>query len=222
MTTISSNNVLSLIVFIFFSKELFFFDEELLVVFSFFVIFNLLFFSIKGLVAFELTQRIALIYKQFIVYLDSKKNLLTLILLFYNNRTLILISKFLNTIDDFYFICQDNFQLYVNFKEEYQKGKFKIIDTYSTDWMKEVVLDLSIKGLDIDQVYEKLVFQIAGSRIEKQEGIDLKQSVQQAQEIEKIKKKIAELENKKLNDKQFNIQLKISNEIRILKKHLQN
>jgi|JI10StandDraft_1071094.scaffolds.fasta_scaffold23442_7 hypothetical protein len=114
MTTISSNNVLSLIVFIFFSKELFFFDEELLVVFSFFVIFNLLFFSIKGLVAFELTQRIALIYKQFIVYLDSKKNLLTLILLFYNNRTLILISKFLNTIDDFYFICQDNFQLYIN------------------------------------------------------------------------------------------------------------
>lgn len=122
----------------------------------------------------------------------------------------------------FLFKYQDNFQLYVNFKEEYQKGKFKIIDTYSTDWMKEVVLDLSIKGLDIDQVYENLVFQIAGSRIEKQEGIDLKQSVQQAQEIEKIKKKIAELENKKLNEKQFNIQLKISNEIRILKKHLQN
>lgn len=120
----------------------------------------------------------------------------------------------------FLFKYQDNFQLYVNFKEEYQKGKFKIIDTYSADWMKEDELDLSIKGLDIDQVYENLVFQIAGSRIEKQEGVDLKQSVQQALEIEKIKRKIAELENKKLNEKQFNIQLKISNEIKELKNKL--
>jgi hypothetical protein len=120
----------------------------------------------------------------------------------------------------FLFKYLDNFQLYVNFKEEYQKGKFKIIDTYAADWMKEDELDLSIKGLDIDQVYENLVFQIAGSRIEKQEGVDLKQSVQQAQEIEKIKRKIAELENKKLNEKQFNIQLKISNEIKELKNKL--
>ena len=110
----------------------------------------------------------------------------------------------------------DTFQLYVNFKEEYQKGKFKIIDTYKTDWASESNLNFSIQGLDLDQVYENLVFQIAGSRVEKVEGVNLKVSVQQAQEIEKIKKKIAELETKLRNEKQFNIQLKISNEIKAL------
>lgn len=116
----------------------------------------------------------------------------------------------------------DAFRLYVNFKEEYQKGKFKIIDSYKTDWVSEQELNLSIQGLDLDQVYENLVFQIAGSRVEKVEGVNLKVSVQKVQEIEKIKKKITELENKLRNEKQFNIQLKISDEIKTLKNALTN
>ena len=112
----------------------------------------------------------------------------------------------------------DAFRLYVNFKEEYQKGKFKIIDSYKTDWVSEQDLNLSIQGLDLDQVYENLVFQIAGSRVEKVEGVNLKISVQQAQEIEKTKKKITELEAKLRNEKQFNIQLRIAGEIKQLKK----
>ena len=112
--------------------------------------------------------------------------------------------------------------LYVNYKDEYQKGRYRIIDTYKTDWKPEEALELIIKGLDTDQVYENLVFQIAGSKVEKVEGTDLKQSVQLAQATEKIKKKIAELENKLRNEKQFNIQLKISNEIKKLKKNFFN
>ncbi|GAB1415703.1 hypothetical protein MASR2M117_11090 [Paludibacter sp.] len=111
--------------------------------------------------------------------------------------------------------------LYVNYKEEYQKGKFKIIDTYQSDWKSEEDIEMTIKGLDTDQVYENLVFQIAGSKVKKEEGIDLKQSVQKSQEIEKIKKKIAELEKKLRKEKQFNIQLKISDEIKALKKDIQ-
>jgi hypothetical protein len=106
--------------------------------------------------------------------------------------------------------------LYVNYKDEYQKGRYRIIDTYNTDWKPEEELDLTIKGLDTDQVYENLVFQIAGCKIEKVEGTNLKQSVQLAQETEKIKKKIAELEKKLQKEKQYNIQLKISNEIKSL------
>lgn len=120
-----------------------------------------------------------------------------------------------------FLLCyNDIFQLYVNFKEEYQKGKFKIIGTYKTDWLSEQDLNLSIKGLDLDQIYENLVFLIAGSKIEKTEGLNLKVSVKQAQEIEKLKKIIAELETKLRNEKQFNLQLKISNEIKELKRKL--
>lgn len=69
-------------------------------------------------------------------------------------------------------------------------------------------------------MYENLVFGIAGQKAEKVEGVDLKTIVQKNQEVEKIKKKIAELENKLRTEKQFNLQLKISDEIRKLKKEL--
>jgi len=114
----------------------------------------------------------------------------------------------------------DKFLLYVNYKEEYQKGKFKIIDTFKSDWLNEAELSLVIKGLDLDQVYDNLVFQIAGQKVAKVEGVDLKVAVESSQKIEKTKKKIAELEVKKRNEKQFNIQLRISNEIKKLQKQL--
>lgn len=62
--------------------------------------------------------------------------------------------------------------------------------------------------------------QIAGDKVEKKSGSDLKDSVLKSQEAEKIQKKIAELSNKLHSEKQFNIQLKISNEIRMLEKLL--
>lgn len=111
----------------------------------------------------------------------------------------------------------DKFLLYANYKEEYQKGKFKIIDTFKSEWQNETELSLVIKGLDLDQVYENLVFQIAGHKVAKVEGMDLKMAVECSQQIEKIKKKIGELEVKKRNEKQFNIQLKLSKEIKELK-----
>jgi hypothetical protein len=122
-----------------------------------------------------------------------------------------------------FLLCfHDKYCLFINYKEEYQKGKYRIIDSYKTDWKQEQELELSIKGLDTNQVYENFVFQIAGSKVEKVKGTDLKQSVQQAQETEKIKKKIAELENKLRNEKQFNLQLRIANEIKELKSKLSN
>lgn len=114
----------------------------------------------------------------------------------------------------------DLFKLVVNFKDEYQKAKFRIIDTFKTHWLPEQDIPLGIQGLNIDQVYENIVFGIAGQKVEKVEGVDLKAVVQKNQEIEKIKKKITELETKLRNEKQFNIQLKISNEIKILIKQL--
>lgn len=120
------------------------------------------------------------------------------------------------------FLLKSNylFQLFVNFKEEYQKGKFRIIGTFKTDWLPEKDIPIGITGLNLDQVYENLVFGIAGQKAEKVEGVDLKTIVLKNQEVEKIKKKIAELENKLRTEKQFNLQLKISDEIRKLKKEL--
>ena len=73
----------------------------------------------------------------------------------------------------------------------------------------------------MDKVYDNFVYQVAGSKIEKTDGVELSQTIQQSQEVEKIKKRIAELENKKRKEMQFNLQLKIANEIRELRKILE-
>ena len=114
----------------------------------------------------------------------------------------------------------EQYQLHMNYKDEYQKGKFRIVESYSTNWLTENEISLTLKGLNLDQVYENLVYQLAGTQVDKTEGVDLKQTILQAQETDKIKKKVAELEVKLRNERQFNIQLKISNEIRELKKIL--
>lgn len=113
----------------------------------------------------------------------------------------------------------DEFQLLINYKEECenQKGKFKIIETYKTNWQKEEEISLIINGLNLDQVYENLVFQVAGEKVKRVEGECIRKSVEARQQIDRIIKKVSELEYKKRNEKQFNIQLKLSNEIKKLK-----
>lgn len=114
----------------------------------------------------------------------------------------------------------EQYQLCLNYKEEYQKGKFKIVETYTTDWLADSEVKLNIQGLDLDKVYDNFVYQIASGKIAKTEGVTLSETIQQSQEIEKLKKRITELENKKRKEKQFNIQLRIANEIKSLKNTL--
>ncbi len=138
----------------------------------------------------------------------------------FNKSILEIIEKIIPRHLIFLMVYNDSYQICVNYKEESQKGKFKIIESYATGWMSEGDINISIKGLNLDQVYENLVFQIAGNKVEKKLGSDLKESVLKSQETERIKKKIAELSNKLHSEKQFNIQLKISNEIRMLENQL--
>lgn len=109
-----SKHIFIFFIFIFFSKELFFFDEELLVVFSFFIIFITLFYLLKSLISSELETRSNLIYVQFLEYLKAKKDLLNLMLFFYNQRTSSLILKLIETFEDFSLIIQNNFKVYLN------------------------------------------------------------------------------------------------------------
>ncbi len=109
-----SKHIFIFFIFIFFSKELFFFDEELLVVFSFFIIFITLFYLLKSLISSELETRSNLIYVQFLEYLKAKKDLLNLMLFFYNQRTSSLILKLIETFEDFSLIIQNNFKIYLN------------------------------------------------------------------------------------------------------------
>jgi hypothetical protein len=113
-------------------------------------------------------------------------------------------------------------QLLINFKEpsENKKGKFKVMESYKTDWTTDSKINLTIDGLDMDSVYEGFVKQIAGKEILPSNEPDIKKSIEVSQSIDKIQKQITTLENKKRKEKQFNLQLKYSNKIKELEKQL--
>ncbi len=113
-------------------------------------------------------------------------------------------------------------RLLIHYKEEYEnvKGKYRIVETYSTDWQPEEEVTLSISGLDLERIYHNFVYQIAGNKLKKEPGRELSKAVEQNRQAEKIRSKIARLEAKIRNEIQFNIQLQLSAEIKALKKQL--
>ncbi len=103
---------------------------------------------------------------------------------------------------------------------EYVKGKYRIVETYSTEWQPEEEVSLSISGLDLEHIYHNFVYQIAGNKLTKEPGRELGIAVERHQEAEKIRKKIARLEDQLSKEVQFNLQLQLSAEIKNLKKKL--
>lgn len=135
----------------------------------------------------------------------------------YNKTILDVIEKAIPRHLVFILTINNSRQLCINYKEESQKGKYKIVESFSTDWLNDGEAVLNIQGHDLDRVYENFVYQIAKGRIEKNDGLELSEVIQQSQEVEKIKKRIADLEEKKRKEKQFNMQLRIANEIKRLR-----
>ena len=113
-------------------------------------------------------------------------------------------------------------RLLIHFKEAYEnvKGKFRIVESYTTDWQLWEEISLSITGLDLERIYHNFVYQIAGNKLTKEPGRELAKAIEQNQEAEKIRNRIARLEDKMKKEVQFNIQLQLSAEIKALKKQL--
>lgn len=111
-------------------------------------------------------------------------------------------------------------QLLVNYKEPIagKPNAFKLAVPSVTDWVKENSLELRVEGLNLDSLYEGFVRQIVGLQIDDDAYIDVKVQIEGRCDMEKLERRIAILENKKRNEKQFNKQLEIAEEIRRLKK----
>ena len=113
----------------------------------------------------------------------------------------------------------DRFQAWIGYKEASlsKADTFKVNRYYNTEWFKAEELSLSINGLSLDAVYDNFVRQIAGDKLAVESGTDLKQAIEEFAEIEKLRKQIAVLETKLRNEKQFNKQVEINNQIKKLK-----
>ena len=100
-------------------------------------------------------------------------------------------------------------------------GEIKKEHNYHPDWMPEDELHLSIDGLNMDAVYESLVRQIAGEKLQTDSGESLKESVERDEKKKQLEKQIAALENKMRREKQLNRRIKMNAELKKLRKERQ-
>jgi hypothetical protein len=120
----------------------------------------------------------------------------------------------------FILTCDGKAQAWIGYKEAAASGSsaFKVNRYYHTDWMPEDELQLRIDGLNMDTVYESLVRQIAGDKLQADSGESLKESVERDEKKKQLEKQIAALESKMRREKQLNRQMEMNAELKQLRK----
>ncbi len=113
------------------------------------------------------------------------------------------------------------YQIWTGYKEESTNTAFKVGQYYHTDWLTEENFSLRIDGLNMDSVYENLVRQIAGNALDKADNESLQGSVQRQAQKEKLEKEITKLRAKVRKEKQFNRQVELNQQLKILLKKLE-
>lgn len=101
----------------------------------------------------------------------------------YNDRNIILVSK----------LFGQNLLLVLHYENEYQLAIYET-KLLKSDWKSEGDITLSMQGLDMNGVWDHLVTQVSG--ITPEEGNTLSEQIVIETEKEKLRKQIADLENK--------------------------
>ncbi|WP_248621999.1 DUF4391 domain-containing protein [Enterococcus cecorum] len=123
----------------------------------------------------------------------------------------------------FLFSYNGKYQAWIGYKENNDSGKnaFKVNGYYHTEWMSEDELPIKLEGLNIDDVYENLVRQIAGNRLDSNPNDNsLKVAVERDNQRQQLKKQIEKLESKIRKEKKLNKQILLNNNLKKLKKQL--
>lgn len=123
----------------------------------------------------------------------------------------------------FVLTCNGKAQAWIGYKEAAASGSnaFKVSRYYHTDWMPEDELHLHIDGLNMDAVYENLVRQIAGDKLQTDSGESLKESVERDEKKKQLEKRISVLENKMKKEKQLNRRMEMNSELKKLRKEME-
>ena len=119
---------------------------------------------------------------------------------------------------------QGRYKACISYKEAatYGNRAFKVNSYYYTDWLDKQNLPLKLDGLNLDAAYENFVRQIAGETLQKVASDEsLKDSVARSEQKELLQKQILALESKIRKEKQLNKQIQINNELKKLKKDLE-
>ena len=116
---------------------------------------------------------------------------------------------------------EEQYQLWTSYKEESVSAAFKVGNYYHTDWVTEETFSLRIDGLNMDTIYENLVRQIAGDTLVQENGESLKDTVERQAAREKLSKEIERLRAKIRRERQFNRQVELNAQLKVLLKKLE-
>ena len=116
------------------------------------------------------------------------------------------------------------YQVWIGYKEatDIEKKISKVDRYYHTNWLEETELIVKLEGLNLDDVYENLVRQLAGDKLQSDGSSEsLKQSVEREKQIEFLQKQINIIQNKIRKEKQLNKQIEMNTELKKLKSVLE-
>lgn len=136
--------------------------------------------------------------------------------------------KFIDSIIPYHIVYileyHGKYQAWIGYKEatDIEKKISKVDRYYHTNWLEKTELIVKLEGLNLDDVYENLVRQIAGDKLQSDNSSEsLKQSVERYKEIETLQKKISILQNKIRKEKQLNKQIAMNTELKNLRSVLE-
>ena len=115
---------------------------------------------------------------------------------------------------------ESKYKVLLNYKErkDEKAGQFKIVKTFSTEWLTSDKISLSIEGQTMDAIYEVMAGQVSGFGTTKSE--DTKRLVELEALITKGKKEVEALQKKIRNERQLNRKMELNGEARSLKKQI--
>lgn len=115
---------------------------------------------------------------------------------------------------------EGQYKVLLNYKEwkDCQNGQFKIIKTFTTQWLTDHQLLLTLEGQNMDALYETMAGQVSGFGTKKAE--DTKRIVELEGLIEKAKREVETIQKRIRNERQLNRQMELNGEARGIKKQI--
>lgn len=109
-------------------------------------------------------------------------------------------------------------QLAMGYKQATQADRYKVEGYYFSDWLPQGQHSLEIKALSLDRLYESWLKNLIPSQTEP--SSDIAETVSRQKEIERLIRQCAELEKRIEREKQFNVRVKLNQELRKLRSAL--
>ncbi|EJW91496.1 hypothetical protein EVA_20396, partial [gut metagenome] len=115
---------------------------------------------------------------------------------------------------------EEECRLLLNYKEwiDADKGTFRILKAFQTDWCQADTLSLQLEGTNLDRIYESFAGQVSGFGTHN--AADTKRIIELQKQLALKKRSVEALQKKVRAEKQYNRQVQLNSEARQLKREL--